>query len=592
MRTLFLYALDRQTAFWLLVKRPSVSCVRYVVADEASWVVRALKSRLPAEPIHFGVAPQAYFEREKALYALVEQWWALPEVQRATRSLFEPFDLDPSRLATALKKHLLYLLQEDVTIITLANTLSTEMDREIWVKEYGVLNACGVCCLKPILAWGRVIRETTAMGSCLLRGLLAWCRPPRRRPLSSGSIRFAFEPGYSYRGAPNPEFEAFYRYFKARRDVLYVCASRLSPIAASLRAEGQPTIARRDIALHGVGPLRRYLAFCGRVVRSRLRSSAVKKACAALYLNALYYHALFAAVRPRYYLSVRSNFLPSHAIATAVAGQYGVQHIGYMCGSHSYHNPFVAHMDFHHFGLLGRCFQREMFRSYWPEDGRIAYHVLGPFMVEWDGHTSFTEREPGLHVTLITTTTNQHMWMSDEFYRQFVEFTCYALAECAASALHLRIREKEEDSQRQQLIEKVCRRHRLNYTISYANPPRSSEARSLAADLEAADLVIVMNYSTAGWEALSKRKKLLIVEQAWMPHPFEAYLPQLVARTPEQIKASLSWLLAMSQQDYERAITPVLEHCAKASDGRLVEAFIEAIEHTGSHAENSSCRQA
>jgi len=170
--------------------------------------------------------------------------------------------------------------------------------------------------------------------------------------------------------------------------------------------------------------------------------------------------------------------------------------------------------------------------------------------------------------------------MNDDFYYYFIDETTRILIQLYTGDFQIIFREKSFEKWRVDHIRGTCRKYGLKkFQITYPWHFQGYPTTDVESTITGSDIVFVMGYSTTGWEALAKRKKFLIVNQEWNHHPFETYLPEIVAKTTDQIESSFSWLIKLSQEQYNELIEPLMENCSKLSNGNMVREFIEFIEN-------------
>jgi len=409
----------------------------------------------------------------------------------------------------------------------------------------------------------------------------------------------------------NPEFKAFYRYFKERDDILYICVSADSEIYKTLKIDQKQVLLRDKVQLlhrNRLGNIKPFIMFLIRIVLSfKLKSFLLKESILRLFEEKCYYEAMFSAFKPSFYLKVRSDIISSHPVATAVAQEYNVKHIGYQHASYYYFAIFV-YVDFHYYGFLGKCFIDAAFSKTWPSN--IQYSILGPITAEvLDNKKVNIKKNDRLVIAVFTNTVadNHHEWHTS--YKQYVEILCRTLSDLNNPNFHLIFKEKRYRQWSEKLIVDICIKHCLSYEIAYHIHPLvlpanfSDEVVKRTKDhginihldpgkikvyftaeevIEASDIVVVITpygYSTTSFGALGKKKKLVIFGNKYLKHPFEMCMSRLVARDKNEFENSMKWLMNISQEEYEECIQTVIESCCKVSDGNLVRDFIESIEN-------------
>jgi hypothetical protein len=397
--------------------------------------------------------------------------------------------------------------------------------------------------------------------------LLARVLAPRRAGPPRPNVEILFDQFYGH--LDDQEFLAFYRYFKTRQDVVYSLPNRRCGKFRFLIKE------RRAVLAHRWGvPLSRKPVELARLIKlARLFLTdnaplAFKRGILTLIRDRLRVESLLEEQPAKRFLRVRADMEPSHPLITGVCRARETRHIGYSCGSYPQETYRYAHLHFDDYGLFGAGF-REIYRD-WPND--IRYEVLGPFTAELEDTSSAPVRTSTRPlIAVFPTSYDDRFFMQRSFYEAFVR-ACVEAARSAGAELFFK--EKDRTHDHEAFIATLCGAD-VPFTIGYNVDGYSG--RRAPEIMAAADAVLVMGSSTSAWEALALGRKMLVFEQAWASHPFETVEPKFVVHDGDSLGESLSWLLGLSRIDYAALVRPVVERWAKASNGRLVQDFIESI---------------
>jgi hypothetical protein len=580
----FIHTINPLNLIIFTIKTKTIDHFVCVNWNGSSKLLSFLKKRASVDQINFSNIPHSYFKKEKYQYELVEKLFKLPDFFDEVYSILGTLNLQTEKLITSLKKKIISGLSDDAKIITLEDELYKENNKYVLVNEYKMLKSLvdEDKKLRKNFSPQYVLRNYVFMFYKLASCLKLLFKKVETPLYNFRGIKFIFEQLYSHRYGGNPEFAACYRYFKHRDDILYIATSKDSEIYKTLKAEGKHVIARNETFVckdKKWEQLKLLIVFFLRTIfSSKLKSIIVKIAMLDIYYYQLYYEGIFRKIKPLYYLKIRSDFDSSHPVATAVADTYNIKHIGYMCGSYGYITSAVAHIDFHYYGLLGKWFRCDRFKNYWPDNTEINYHILGPFTGETDECCVTARSNHLLTVSLFPTSTSDDIWINDDFYRFFINETSRALSESSLKNFQAFFKEKYFSKWRLKVVEDTCEKYKLVYQIFYHTNVPNYPMRSTESVIKASDIVIVMGSTTTAFEALGKKRKLIVVEQEWASHPFEKYLPIIVVKNREELRLTLSWLIDISQEKYEEQIQQVIENCCKVSDGNLFRDFIESIE--------------
>ena len=582
---IFIHSLDFVNLIGFIIRRTKIGRLFFLNNNVSSILTSFFLRRVSFTQINFGNSPHSYFKKEKYKYIIADRLFNGSRFISAVTSILKPLNLPSEKLITSLKKDLISRLEMDAQIIALSDEICKEKkSKYVVVTEYGILGDTigkDKKLLKKILLQ-YLIKQYLIIFYKVFSCLRLLLRKEQSFHELEG-IKYVFEQLYSYRYGENPEFEAFYNYFKNRDDILYICTSKDSEIYKTLKDEGKHVIARNQIYISKDVKWKQFkllCIFCLRTIfSSRLKSPILKISLLNVFYHQLYFRALFRTFKPLYYLKVRSDMGAYSPIVTAIAEKCNVKHIGYMCGAYNFFNSQLAHIDFHHYGLFGRWFQSELFKNYWPKETETHYHILGPITVETGECCYAVEKKKQIFtISLFTTTTSNDIWMNDDFYDFFIEEACSALSESDLRDYQVLFKEKYFDKRRRDIINATCYKYKLVGQIVYHSSIPGYLVRRPIEVIEDSDIVIVMGSTTTAFEALGKMKKMIIVEQEWLSHPFEKYLKKIVVKNREQLRTSLSWLVDISQERYEEKIQELIENCSKVADGNLAKYFFEAIE--------------
>ena len=610
-KIIFIHTLNWGAFFWLLFKKHKIDKVFYSSQKINSKLMQFFKKRLLCEQINLHASTCAFLQNEKNKYAFIEKLFEIPEFHNEVFALLSILNLKTEKLVTSFKKHLLYHLSDDVKIITLAMELGKSADIDIIVNEYGLLKGA----VSEILKIKRFFSLTYfAKGNILffiktflyLKKILF--QKEKRGLNSFAGIKIIFE--QMYKGQEkNPEFGAFYRYFKERDDVLYICISKDSEIYKTLRNDKKPVLVKTEIPLlqqRRVNVLTLFILFFRLVFSTKLKTAFLKGLILRIFYEKMYYEAIFKEISPSFYLKIRSDIDPAHPVATAVAEKYNVKHIGYQHGAY-YIMSMFAYIDFHYYGLLGKCFLEGAFSKILSRD--IQYSIIGPITVESmnDNKGVNLEKKDRFIIGIFTNIyDNNRDWQL--LHQRYMEILCCTLSKLRIPDLLLVFKEKGYSEWSEKLLVSLCNKFGLSYEIAYHLHPISTPSNYSKEVIEkinkygmsihlnphrvkmsclAEEVIAIANivveitpygHSTATWEALGKKRKIVIFRSKHLQHPFEKYIPELLVGNKREFEEAIKFLVNISQEEYEEYIQPAIENCCKVSDGNLVKNFIESVE--------------
>jgi len=520
--------------------------------------------------VNFHLFPNEYFNCEGELCAASSTLIKSPAFQKLLQSSQDCFDVGADHLTAGVQKSLVYIISDDFKLFFLAKKLGM-FERAIFlVAEIEILSILFPDC-RMLKEGGSFKRMCFTFGIFTL--MLFKILFHRGRRLKQGIKQaILFDPSYDFVNGANPEFKAFYRYFKDRDDVTYICRRGKTGVRSFLESEARP-IAIVSWGVRGLGnklkQLLKTLSLARIVILAGIGWS-LKCAIAKTKLKEMYFSSLFETLKPKIYLQVRSDLDPAHPIATGIIEKHGGINVGYMTGSYFIQTQHFYTIDFHIYGLLGTYFKDQVYRSVWPEN--ICYILAGSITSETAGHDR--EKEPRFAVSMATTSFGNDIWMQEDDYKECIESFFYAVSGMKGE---MALREKDPRGELVETFVRSCAdRYSVNFTLSTPWDVTEEGIHSSYSDEFIMDsgIIVIMGTSTMGWEALGLLKKFVIFGQKGIPHPFEDIEPRLVVRTREDLRERLNWLSTMPEVEYRTMVKPLLDRMCKESTGNMVEKFI------------------
>ena len=612
-KSVFIYNLTWATFLRFLVEGNKPDKLYYFSEKIGLRLMKLIGLRITTAQVCLTRLSQPHLKSERDRYLYTEELFKHPEFFNEAYKMLSVLNLETDKLITSLKKYVItYVIRDDIKVIASTQVAAGDQDCECIVNEYKLFKdiISEDINISRVSSFDRFMKEFLFFGwtmyKCLKQIVLF---KSNMRLDNFGKINFVFD--QMYRGQErNPEFPSFYRYFKLRDEVLYICVDRESDIYKTLKADRKPVLVRGEINVSSKMKAKQICAFIKLLFRllfsAKLKSIEVKRSILEIFNAHLYYESIFEHFKPLYYLKTRFDYGPSHPVATAVSDKYGVKHIGYQHGTYSFFEAAYSHIDYHYFGLNGRYFKENTYSEFWPQD--INYLVLGPYFAESvDRDYSKDSNKHDKFIVSIMTNPKRGRQFANFSYEKSVALICSTLKSLSISNLHIIFKEKNYQDWSERIIIDLCERYDLSYEIAYHRHPinvkheypkeviRMAERDGMDIHLRPSkviascsseevismsDIVIVVSpgYSTVSFEALGQKKKIIVFMQKDVPkHPFEEFLPKLTPKDQKEFEDSMKWMIGISQEDYEECIQPVLDNCSKFSDGNLIRDFIESI---------------
>lgn len=609
-KSVFVHTLNLATAIWILSKRDKPDKIYYISSKINPKLLHFLGLKVSTEQISLCWGSRLYLQYDKNLYDFVENQFKSSGFINIVQGMLDMLNLETEKLITSLKKYFVHIFSNDFKIITLAKDLSNNANISyVIVNEYGFLKnlSNNKLKIKRSISLSYFIKGYVKVIYSSLRCLRKILCFKKEEVNNFGKINIIFEQMYASQ-EDNPEFGCFYRYFRQRDDILYICVDADSSIYKTLKSDKKPVLLREEIYFLNktVDSLKVFTKlFSLLIISLSLKSIAVRRAVIDIFYEKLYYEAIFRRFRPSYYLKIRFDFGLSHPVATAVADKYSVKHVGYQHGPYCWFRADVAHIDFHYYGLIGWHFRDVLYSKSFPKN--INYSVIGAITGERLDSEYVNDKLKSLKIGIFTNWFKGNLeWKP--LFEKYVEIICEVLRELDIPDIHLIFKEKGYSKWSESVIVRLCEQHGLSYEIVYHNNPlnikygyskeiidmvKSSrlgihqnlfkwEVDCLSEEvIETVDIVISVSpcYSTIDWEALGKNKKCIVFGNNSFRHPFEEYCQALVVRSKNEFSDSIRTLLEQSHEEYIESIRPVVENCGKKSNGNLVKEFFESIEN-------------
>ena len=584
----FVHTLDH-VVFKLLMKKAKrrAGYICYVVKSISKYQERVLTSVFKLEHIGIQFNTGLLWRFQEECYKMIESIMNNSRICGSLRKYSEHFDVTWKHMEVAFKKVIFRLIMEDYEIVFFGNILHPDKKRISLVKEKTFVRLINKDIELIEIKYGKKVLIRIITHYCYLIGKIIKRRRKKKNYAKTIRNGVVFEQIYLEQFGGNPEFQAFYDYFKTRSDVIYVCPQKKGGIYRILRKDRKPVVCFRWHEWrvgNKIGALRNLILLLIQQMKGK-ESIGLKRDIIILKSKELYYQSFFKTYSPKYYLRIRADMDVFHPIATGICEKRNVLNIGYQHGSYPFFHSGFSWIDFYAYGIWGEGFRSKVFEGVW-EKNVTLFPIIGPFTSISNEYKNEENRlktklfydkinKGRLNVTLFAGPAEEDDYIGLSEYTEFLT-SCYKIL----SKTNYNIIFKEKYNQkREDLIEKSLRnKYDLEVEKVYHQNVKNYLSLSPTEVIKISDVVIARTISSIGWQALSFQKKLIIFESEAIEHPFEKSLSRIIVRNERELDECLKWLTSISQTEYEMIIDPLIKEWAKINNGQLVADFWNEVE--------------
>jgi len=519
---------------------------------------------------------EAFYEQtEKEKLYLSEQLADHKNFSRLIEKLADIFQMDKFHIRFVFIKRFVKLLHPTMGMILLVKRDYKPGDNvQIWLdnceifKRLRLLNyvpcrSNGLCLLNMAIALYCTVWPFFYIFLFLINNL--------RRTVSAQQIRVVFRQKFSKRFGWNPEFDAFYRYFKTRNDVAYHCVKKGDEIYHSVASDGKPVFTTSDLRISFSEGVRFIFIFCKLmvlVIRSALPQRIMFWIMVLqMFQEYMLTRSILRKFTPKYMIRIRPEMYEYHPIITGTCEQFGCKHIGYKHGPPVFFIANYAIADFHYTGVMGKSDIVDIYRAYAPKN---QWEVLGPIAA--DIAYDYPIENNGERVITFFSTSTYGFDPEDRLFREAIfSLVCFLKTK---SNIRLVYREKNVHSTRLSYVTELCDKNHIRYDVEIHTAGKTVMDFS-ALTIKKSELIMVLGWSTGAWECLSLKRKLIVYSQPWIRHALEHFSPNLVVKNPVDFNKTMTWLWSIPYPEYIRKTDHIVRQISKKANGKMVKEYFE-----------------
>lgn len=518
-------------------------------------------------------------KNQKEIFRISSEAAENPSLFNFIKEISDIFHIKPLHIKNAIAKYFIKIIDDDITFVNLIKDKYDDGKIEYWLENYLILE--GLSNLNIKLVNPANISIFHLMLACYIS---AWpgriflffvnniCKKKNRD--KKENIKVVFQQIYKKRFGGNPEFDAFFRYFKTRDDVLYFCKKKGDEIYQSVISEGKSAFTARDIRL----PLPEVLSFYHilfKLISSLLKQGVSKKII--FWSIILYFFREYVITKsillqysPEYFIRIRSEAYENHPITTGVCELFGCSHIGHEHGPPARFVAYYAVADFHYLGVMGKSSVTDIYKDY---RQNIRWSVLGPKTAD----ICYELPVPASDKKIVMLVADFWIWPDwIHPYEGYFEEALLPLIDFIKDKKEIRLltRLKCEDKNKEAYVRNLCRGYNIDYEAEYTHS--GTDIRGFSSyTVKKSELVVIRGSSTIAWECLSLGKKLIIFPNNWIEHPLTSFTPKLAVRNIDEFNKTISWLWEMPYPEYARKTAHIVEQISKKANGKMVQEYFE-----------------
>lgn len=553
----------------VLLLNPSFRIV-YYKKHIPDFLFNLLRKRNRITECNFNIFPNFFEEAEKRLYAVASQLVRTKPISGVIDSVYRYLRIEKRHVVTAFTMHLFKLIRDDVYLLVLSEKIGCHNNSiEFWTPNWYILN---LYYKKKFRMDFRFNKQDILIRTYLIVWIVwlvaIFCRNLRKKE-EVKQFSIVFQQKYAKRFGWNPEFEAFYRYFRDRDDVAYHCIRKNDEIYQCVVEDGKYAFTTADLKLT-LSDIFAYIKTLGCLLSVLFTCRLHQKSDFLYILLHLYrefvtINCILKQFSPRLFIRIRPEMYENHPIITGVCEKRQCIHVGYQHSPPVYFDANYAIADFHYLGVLGRNSLDDIYSRYIKD---IDWSVLGPITAEIGYESMVPEKETGTIFFFATSAVNDPQ---DTLFKAALQQTVRFLKNRGIKMIY---RDKGHHPSRMKYMDALCRSNNIQYERQFSNAEKDINGLASFA-IRRADLVVVCSHSTAAWECLALGKKFIVYPDTWNRHPLEDFEPRLAVRDGDDFQRTIVWLWDLPQSTYLQCTEEIVNAISKPANGKMVKEFFE-----------------
>ncbi|UCD54954.1 MAG: hypothetical protein JSV93_05410 [Candidatus Omnitrophota bacterium] len=517
-------------------------------------------------------------ENEKETFHLSSNIAGHDDLASFMEEISDIFCIKKSHIKSTMIKHFVKLIRDDITLMGLVkNKYKANEKAEYWVKNYDIFTRLSN--LNDNFIKVSQLRLFDIAYACYISiwpiHIFLFFVNGIFKKRKKQNIKIVFQQSYKKRFGHNPEFEAFFRYFKTRNDVAYHCFKKSDGIYQAVESSGKPAFTTRDLRL----PLSEGLLLGSLLFRLVLlfpkynppQKTTFWRILLCIFREYAVTKSILLEFSPKYFIRIRQELHENHPVTTGVCELLECSHIGYEHGPPVYFVADYALTDFHYLGVMGKSSMTDIYENCKSD---IKWSVLGPITAD----ICYDMPVPRRDFKTITLIADYYLLPWGIFpYESYFNEVFFPLIDFMKNIKNVklvyRIKAVKKEG-KAAYVKNLCKRHNIKCDIEYSASGKDISGFS-SYTLRKSDLVVVRGTSTIAFESLSLGKKVIVFCNNLMKHPLESFAPKLAVRSGEEFNKTISWLWGVPYPEYIKSIEHIIRQTCKKANGKMVKEFFE-----------------
>jgi hypothetical protein len=485
--------------------------------------------------------------------------------------LYHYFKVKPEFINLSIKRLLIQKISNDCLILNISRKLSGDNSAVVFIENNKLLKGEHKDneIFMPLAEKGSFLPLTKSVIYACLK-MLKHCQISD--PLCKKTFSLIFE--CQYDNYDNYEFLHWYsKCLVNRDDILYKVSSLESQAGQRLVHDKKEIFLRFPSPAGLYRKLKYMVSFLCLAFTLLLKFSNSFLALEIFNLKRfeVSYATLFDLLNARSYMRVRDELRWYHPLITGLLIKNKMKHLGYYHGGYT-RDLYLSDLSFHYFAVFGDKNGYENYPNKMPDYMNIE--KLGPFTMA----ESEQQKEPDT-VTVFPTSHGKCCGTPESFLEEFYEACFYSLRE---KKMHITVKCKGNDQE--EAAVKAGMKYSLNIQVDGGKDFDQERYENIFFNgfkrtgelIASSKLIYVMHRSTVAVEALSHGSRILIYMHEKVENPLEVDAPELIARSPEELKEKTEWILSLSDDAYYKYIKPIVGKWSVPHEEIKLDKFFEA----------------